>query len=169
MPISELHVPGIQKLTIFVNIYYFKICKDFPYINFFSFINTPSLVGWGFTLEMLFLRCLFSVVPFPHILQQNKQMSFNSHRIVHSENMWEWPQVSDHVMKGTGYINNFIYVYMLFFICIWPVRGWSGKKILEKISLYGHFIIWLQQSISMSRLKLVSNNWNIHKPNIKII
>lgn len=142
MPILELHVPGIPKLTIFVNIYYFKICKDFPYINFFSFIITPSLVGWGFTLEVLFLQCLFSVVPFPHILQQNKQMSFKSHWIVHSENMWEWPQVSDHVTKGTEYINNFIYVYMLFFICIWPVRGWSEKKILEKISLYGHFIIW---------------------------
>lgn len=120
-----------QFLSTFIILKFVKISPI--YINFFSFINTPSLVGWGFTLEVLFLRCLFSVVPFPHILQQNKQMSFKSHWIVHSENMWEWPQVSDHVTKGTEYINYFIYVYMLFFICIWPIRGWSENNIFENI------------------------------------
>lgn len=120
-----------QFLSTFIILKFVKISPI--YINFFSFINTPSLVGWGFTLEVLFLRCLFSVVPFPHILQQNKQMSFKSHWIVHSENMWEWPQVSDHVTKGTEYINYFIYVYMLCFICIWPIRGWSENNIFENI------------------------------------
>lgn len=156
-------------LTIFANIYYFKICKDFPYINFFSFINTPSLVGWGFTLEVLFLRCLFSVVPFPHILQQNKQMSFKSHWIVHSENMWEWPQVSDHVTKEQN-ILIILYMYTCYFLFAYDQLGADLKK---KSSKKYHFMVilsyGLQQSISMSRLKLLSNNWNIHKPNIKII
>lgn len=55
-------------------------------------------------------------------------MSFKSHWIVHSENMWEWPHVSDHVTKGTEYINNFIYVYMLFFLFAYGQLGADLKK-----------------------------------------
>lgn len=42
-------------------------------------------------------------------------MFFKLYWIVYLENIWEWLYVFDYVMKGIEYINNFIYVYMLFF------------------------------------------------------
>lgn len=72
-------------------------------------------------------------------------MSFKSHWIVHSEYMWEWPQVSDHVTKGTEYINNFI-MYTCYFLFAYGQLGADLKKKSSK-----------------------KYNWNIHKPNIKII
>lgn len=77
--------------------------------------------------------------------------------------MWEWPQVSDNGMKGTEYINNFIYIYIYTGTCYFLFAyGQLGADLKKKSSKKYHFMVilsyGLQQSISMSRLKLLSNN-----------